>query len=184
MKNFLLLLIFAGLCYGCHPPGANRPAESGATPDQSSEVLKAPEAEAAQKAYSGNVGEVDLALMALQKTKSSEVKNLAMMIQEDHQKAQRKLEEMAGALDMEFREDATAEQERLKKELAELEGPAFDRQFVEAQVHEHEKDLEFYKQHAQSAGNSQLANYYSENVPVLEKHLEKAKEVKTGLDGG
>jgi len=62
--------------------------------------------------------------------------------------------------------------------LACLRGPEFDREFVSRMVLDHQKNLQAFKNLAQDAREMDVKQYASKTVPVLEKHLERAKQLQ------
>lgn len=58
-----------------------------------------------------------------------------------------------------------------------LKGPAFDKKFAAEMVEGHTKAIEVYKKEANDATNASIKSYAQAALPVLQKHLDAAKEL-------
>lgn len=59
-----------------------------------------------------------------------------------------------------------------------LKGAAFDHKYIQEMVAGHTKALEVYKKEAEDAQNQAIKSYAQAAIPVLEKHLDSAKELE------
>jgi putative membrane protein len=59
-----------------------------------------------------------------------------------------------------------------------LKGAAFDKKFAHEMVAGHTKAIEVYKKEAADAQNAALKSYAQTALPVLEKHLDSAKNLE------
>ncbi|HET9743359.1 MAG TPA: DUF4142 domain-containing protein [Terriglobales bacterium] len=59
-----------------------------------------------------------------------------------------------------------------------LKGAAFDHKYIQEMVAGHTKALEVYKKEAADAQNQAIKSYAEAAIPVLEKHLESAKDLE------
>jgi putative membrane protein len=126
-------------------------------------------------ALAGDMAEVQMGQLAAQKASSPDVKSYGEMLATDHSKAMDEMKTVAGTLGVQPpagpKADARKEMDRLSK----LDGQAFDREFLKHMVSDHEKDVAKFKKEA--AGSSQVAQTAKAQLPVLEKHLQKAQEL-------
>jgi putative membrane protein len=157
MKKLLVTLVLAGLLSGCNswkdqpdPHFADDPGVpntvSGAVADESSgDIAAVPvdvdseqdtlsEQEVVQKAYEGNLAEVQLAQLAQQKSSGQEVQSLATLIEQDHQKANEKLTQMAPDLNVTLQDELKPEHKQLEERLSALSGEEFEREYVQSQI--------------------------------------------------
>jgi len=58
-----------------------------------------------------------------------------------------------------------------------LKGAAFDKKYVQEMVAGHTKALETYKKESEDAENPAIKSYAATALPVLQKHLDSAKEL-------
>lgn len=133
--------------------------------------------------------EIDMAKLALQKSKNKEVKKLAQTIVNDHQKLIADGEKTAQKMSVTpmdnddvkaMRSDASGTMERLKG----LEGKEFDRAFVDQMVTDHNKviDLIDSKIAPVATGTSDLSNMLDNARAKVSAHLVAAKTLKDKLD--
>jgi predicted outer membrane protein len=63
--------------------------------------------------------------------------------------------------------------------LAQLSGIAFDRQFADVMVKNHESTIARYRSYlAETGGASEVAAYAEDMLPTLERHLEGARSLQ------
>jgi putative membrane protein len=62
--------------------------------------------------------------------------------------------------------------------LSQLSGPKFDKAFIHHAVKDHKKDIQEFKAEAQHGSNPSVRQFASNNVPVLEEHLNIAQNLK------
>ena len=196
MKKLWMGLVFASLLCGCNTPQtqaenndpgnpskqvqnhiAHQDSGSQANANQTHEDLS--DAQAAQKAYSGNLAEIQLAELARQKAQSEEVRELAAKIEEDHKKANQQLKSLEIGLNTKLEDKLEPKHEDLKQRLSRLSGEEFDREYIHSQVAEHQKVLGFYEREAANTQDDELRNYFRDTKPVISHHLEQSREVDT-----
>src|SRR5438105_3589533 len=83
-----------------------------------------------KEASAGNQSEIALAQLAQSKAQNPEVKNLAEMIQKDHQQAQEKLQTIAQAHSVTLDTTPSWTQRRAQSKLEKLSGAEFDQQYA------------------------------------------------------
>jgi putative membrane protein len=77
------------------------------------------------------------------------------------------------------------DQKDLRARLEKLNGAAFDRAFVDAQVKDHQKDVKFYQDEGSRLQDPQLKSFAQQTLPVLQEHLQMAEraESQVGASG-
>src|SRR5689334_7422889 len=91
------------------------------------------------KATQANVGEIDMARLALQKTSNGDVKDYAKMIEKDHTKALDNLSDLMKEQHVELHNAAPVEAEHEMSSMNNLSGSEFDREFINKMVTDHQK---------------------------------------------
>jgi putative membrane protein len=89
-----------------------------------------------------NMAEVELGKMALEHSKNTSVKSFAQMMVDDHTKAGEKLSAVATEYSIPMPTELDATHRDLRDKLAKLQGPAFDREYMDAMAHGHETVLD------------------------------------------
>jgi putative membrane protein len=158
------------------------------------------------KAIESNVAEIELAKLAQSKSENSRVKEFAAMMVKDHSGALNRLRQAEGAVgpsNDKSRESApgsaptaglvnpSKEHEQLKTRLAKLSGDEFDREYINAMVQEHQKDIQEFQSEANSRANetgtrekpapgteAQPQTVARELLPTLRMHLQQAQSLQ------
>src|SRR5579871_3426286 len=124
LKRIAAGLVFAGLLAA----GRAAAADTSLSREASSFIKEASE---------GNQGEIAMAELAQQKSQNPEIKQLAEMIQNDHQKAQDKLQTIAATHNVTLDQGLTWSQKRSQAKLEKLSGTDFDRQYAKDMLEGH-----------------------------------------------
>jgi putative membrane protein len=188
MKQGLLILTVLGLMsLGCNnnkaatpenpnqPPGGSAAAPtSSANPDQSFVA----------DAAKGNREEVVLGKMVAAKTKDPNVRGFAQMMVKDHTAALNDLQQVAQTKNITLPEglpdDATALQSKLSSE----NGKTFDKDYMDAMVDDHKKDVSEFQDATQNVKDPDVKQWATKTLPTLQKHLDKAQQIDAKLGGG
>lgn len=129
------------------------------------------------KVASCNNAEIEISKLADSRSKTTEIREFAGKLVNDHKVAQDKLAELiknrkfgvVAGLEKEAREDI--------KRLSKLEGNAFDQAFLEHMVVEHTKAISMFENQVKNGTDSEVRDYAKEMLPDLRKHLTKAQEL-------
>jgi putative membrane protein len=135
-------------------------------------------------ASEGNQAEITLAQLAQQKSQSPEIKNLAQMLQQDHQQAQEKLQNIAQAHGLALDQTPTWSQRRAQAKLEKLNGTDFDQQYAKDMLEDHVTDIKKFQKASQTIEDADVKQYAQETLPTLQTHLEHAKSAakSVGVD--
>ena len=128
-----------------------------------------------KEAAKGDNFEISMAKIAEQKAQSPQVRQYAQMIQRDHQKALQQLRPIAQAHGVSLAAEGNVNQEQMDK-LQQAGGANFDKQYIEGMLRDHQKDIAKFQSAAQHLQASDVKQYAENCVPVLQKHLEHAKQ--------
>jgi putative membrane protein len=141
------------------------------------------EKEFAQRLHYSNENEVKLGLLAQRKAQSGPVKELAMMIAADHQKADEQLNQLAKSKGWKLNEpkpmNATeravmeADEAEMKK-LEKLEGRAFEQAYLAHMVVDHDMDITKAALAVGEFRGSELGSMVQQMLPTLQRHREHA----------
>jgi putative membrane protein len=131
-----------------------------------------------------NEGEIELGKLAVQKTQSPEVKALAQRLVTDHSKANQQLKRLAQKESVSVPTGVGKEQKDLRAQLEKLNGAAFDRAFVDAEVKDHQNDITFYQNESNRLQDPQLRSFAQQTLPVLQEHLQMAERAEAGASSG
>lgn len=123
--------------------------------------------------------EAHLGQMAQNTSKAQAIQDYGQMLTTDHTQdfsdlhtaAQQANLTVPGAIDAKHNKENIDPFEKLK-------GESFDRKFVHEMILGHEKAIEVYRKEAADAQNDAIKTYAQNALPVLQKHLDKAKALE------
>jgi putative membrane protein len=126
------------------------------------------------KAIQSNLAEVQMGKLAEQKGQDSRIRDFGKTLEQDHSANNQKAEALAQSLNITPPKAPDAEQKRMYERMSKLSGANFDREFASHMVTDHRKDIAEFSQEAKSS-NAQVANYATQTLPDLKKHLQIAE---------
>jgi putative membrane protein len=133
------------------------------------------------KAIQGNLAEVQMGQLAQEKSQNADVKSFGQMLAKDHGDANAKASDVANQLGVTPPEEPSKKQKADYAKMSKLSGDAFDKQFASHMVMDHKKDIKEYQ--ADTKKKDATADYASQTLPTLQKHLETAESLTKSLSG-
>jgi putative membrane protein len=130
-----------------------------------------------KKALEGNIGEVEMGKLALQKSNDDQVKQFAQRMVDDHGKMQDQLKPVAEQMGVKVPDGPSKGQMKSMDKMKGLSGDAFDQAYIKDMVKDHKKDDSDFKLEAQSTQNPQLKQLVSEADQTIESHLQQAQQI-------
>jgi putative membrane protein len=123
--------------------------------------------------------EANLGQMAQSQGDSQAVKDYGQMLVTDHTNDFNQLYTAAQQANLNRPNAIDAEHNKAMVDpFQKLKGAAFDKKFAHEMVAGHTKAVAVYKKEAADAQNAALKNYAQTALPVLEKHLDSAKNLE------
>lgn len=181
--------------------GAERSASSPASRDaDDNDALKRSDKKFVTKVAESTPKELAMAQLAVQRASDPQVKRYAQQIISDHQQMSQQLLELAQQKGIVLKNadqlavpasaagsgsptalasDITSD--RHYRSLSQKTGAEFDQEFVAAMVDDHKKDLKLFQKEAEDAEDSAVRAFASQNVPVLQKHLDRAQALNRSV---
>lgn len=142
---------------------------------------KEQDAEFTMEAASAGTMEVKLSEIARQKASSSQVKAYAEMIVTEHTQASAELKALAGrkniALPPDMKEDHLEQYEK----LAQADEKDFDKEYLDAMIDQHKKDIDDFEDCAEGASDQELKQWCAQKLTTLRKHLQQAEGIRENL---
>jgi putative membrane protein len=129
-------------------------------------------------------GEVQIAQMVESKTSNPQVKQFAQKLEQDHTQMDQQMQSTMSQLGMTMPQPLTAQQQQLQSKLQSASGTQFDKDFVNAQVQDHQKDVSEVQQHLKSVTDENVKQLLQQALPVLQQHLQMAKQLQSQLGSG
>ena len=146
-----------------------------------------------QQAAIGNMAEIELGNLAAQRGSSPQVKAFARMMVRDHTKANDQLKSAARAESVQLPAKIDQKHQDLMTRLQGLNGPEFDREYMQAMVDGHSEMRDLLNSRASTAtrptGTSgstkateaSVNQWASNNLPTVEHHLTEAQQISSRL---
>ncbi|PTY06673.1 DUF305 domain-containing protein [Opitutaceae bacterium EW11] len=132
-----------------------------------------------EKAAMGGEKEVRLARLASERATDPRVRSFAETLIKDHEQANSELTSLASSKGITLANED--KEDRHYKRLSDKSGTDFDKDYVSHMVKDHEEDVEMFEKESRKAEDAQLAAFASKTLPVLQKHLQMAKDLETSL---
>jgi putative membrane protein len=129
----------------------------------------------------GNTAEIEAGRLAEQKAKNGEVKEFGRMMVNDHSEAQSRLKSIASGTGWNPPDSVDAEHKAIKEKLQNLSGDEFDREYINAQVKDHQATVALFERQSTNGANAALREFASSTLPHLRMHLQKAEELQAKL---
>ena len=158
---------------------STRSDQSMSATQQSSAVLMnvSPKSFATQAAVMGKA-EVELAQLALDKSKNADVRAYAQRMVEDHSATNANLKKLASQENITLPSALDAEHQAVKQKLSGLQGDDFDRQYTQEMASGHEKAVAFFQSATQSPQMPQeFKEFAATALSTLEDHREQAQQL-------
>jgi putative membrane protein len=145
----------------------------------------------------GGMAEVKLGELASTKAQNADVKAFGRMMVQDHTKAGNQLKQLASQQNIQPPTDLDQDHRDQMDKLSKLSGAEFDREYMQTMVDDHEKDLDNLEERVDKKGDdanatftakqtddqfeSKLNQWAADAAPVVNKHLQRAKQLNDKL---
>ena len=135
-----------------------------------------------------NAAEIGTSKIAQEKATSSDVRDYAKMMVDDHTAMQKEADELATRVNLVPAPPPQAEQKRaagdqmVQQLNSTAKGAEFDRAYVEGQVQAHQQTLtELQQLQTQVTDNADVKALIEKAIPKVQAHLEQAQKLQAGL---
>jgi putative membrane protein len=130
-----------------------------------------------KKALEGNIGEIEMGKLALQKSNDDQVKQFAQRMVDDHGKMQDQLKPAAEQMGVKVPDGPSKGQMKSMDKMKALSGDAFDQAYIKDMVKDHKGDDSDFKMEAQSTQNPQLKQLVMQGDQTIESHLQQIEQI-------
>lgn len=129
-------------------------------------------------AAQGGMTEVELGKVAGDKASSSDVKDFGAMMVTDHTKANDQLKGIAEKKGVTLSPDLDAKHRAMVDKMSKLSGAAFDKQYVQGMVRDHQKTISLFEDEAKSGQDPEVKSFASDTLPTLKEHLSRIEAIQ------
>jgi putative membrane protein len=161
-------------------PGANSPSMQQQQQEMGAAGMNAgPAMDKAfvKKALEGNMAEIHMGQLALEKSSDDQVKQFAQRMVDDHGKMLDQLKPAAQAMGVKVPDGPSKGAMKNMDKMKALSGDAFDQAYIKDMVKDHKKDSSEFKQEAQSTQNPQLKQLVTEASQTIDSHLQQIQQI-------
>jgi putative membrane protein len=161
------------------PGGVNSPSAEQQQQMGTSGMNSGPAVDKAfvKKALEGNMAEVEMGKLALQKSNDDQVKQFAQRMVDDHGKMLEELKPVAEQMGVKVPEGPSKGQMKSMDKMKALSGDAFDQAYIKDMVKDHKGDDNDFKMEAQSTQNPQLKQMVMQSDQTIESHLQQIQQL-------
>jgi putative membrane protein len=132
-------------------------------------------------ASSAGLVEVQLGQVAHEKGGSQEVKAFGDRMVLDHTKAQEELGAIAAQKNLKLPLQVARKHTSMVAILSKLSGAEFDKKYMQTMVQHHTKNIARFKKAIRKVKDQDLKSWAISTLPVLQQHLQIAKEITLKL---
>ncbi len=141
------------------------------------------------QAAQGSAAEIEWAELALDRSRDPQVRQYAQRMIQDHQAVTQDLRRTADMVDVSVPSSLSASQAMVSETLDDLDGRAFDTQYVGQVLASHARQLELFEHASLHAENPQVRSFAAQHIGDLQSHLGQARRLHrqlggTGIDRG
>jgi putative membrane protein len=132
-----------------------------------------------KKAAIGGTAEVELGTLATQRAARPAVRDFGAKMVKDHGAANAELATLAKAKGVDVPTTLDAEHQAIRDRLMALQGPDFDRAYMQEMVKDHTQDVAEFEKASQTASDAELRGWAAAKLPTLREHLALARDVNS-----
>jgi putative membrane protein len=131
-------------------------------------------------AAQSSMTEIELADLALARSRSASVRSFAERMLQDHRKSSEELQALAKRKSIPAPAELDTDHLKVKEALRGKSGESFDSAYARQMLADHTAAIALFKEGARS-GDSELATFARKTLPTLEAHRRMALELHSGL---
>ncbi len=130
-----------------------------------------------EKASQGNVTEVEMGKLALQKSQNADVRAFAKKMIHDHTMLGKKMAPLMAEAGLKPSVSMNSEHQELYNKLNGLSGTEFDKQYAEAMDKDHHEDLKDFQEEVNSTQVPRIKKTVAAGEKVIAEHTHMADEL-------
>ena len=163
---------------------AQAPATAQPSPASAKSAASADSAFLTSAAQAG-MAEVELGKLGVANATSSDVKQFAQRMVDDHSKANDELKALAAQKNVTLPAEVDAKHKAVHDKLAKSKGPAFDTAFMSQMVSDHQAAVSLFDRESKTGKDPETKAWAGKTLPTLQEHQKMATELhaKTGHSG-
>lgn len=154
-----------------------------ASSSRSAQMASSQDKQFVMKSSEGNLTEVELGKLALQKSQNPDVKQFAQKMIDDHTMLMNKMQPFAEQMGVKPPSKLSAKHQQLETRLKALSGEKFDKEYIKAMVADHHHDLAEFVAESSKAADPGLKETVTQGTQVIREHTQMIDEIakKNGI---
>lgn len=122
------------------------------------------------KAAEGNVAEVMVGKLALQKSKTGSVRQVAQMLVKEHSQANNELKQLASQKGVNLPNKPSPRHRALYNRLSRMSGAKFEKMFLSGQIKDHLNTITLFQSEIRQGTNGDTREYALKYLPNIQNH--------------
>jgi putative membrane protein len=156
-------------------------AGASASKESGSKSLSKADQEIMRELAQSNLAEIEAGKIALSQSKNDQVRNFAQRMIDDHQQAQKDLEQLAQAKGVTLPTEPDNKHKSAARKLSALEGDKFDKQYMkQGGLNDHRETHKLLQRAQSRATDADLKALAAKMEPIVSQHLTMAQDVSGG----
>lgn len=174
------LMLALGMAFAQETGGGS---ETGGAEQQMAQQMETLDAAFVAAASSGDMYEINSSQLAQERASNEDVLAFAQRMIEDHTRTSEQLTSLAAEANLTLPMALGPIHQFMLAHLTGLEGDAFERAYIEQQVLAHQTAVNLFQAEAEAGQNEALRTFASENLPILQDHLQAVMALMEQLGG-
>ena len=164
------------------PPATAKPSTTDTKSTTDAKASASADSAFMHTAAMGGMAEVELGKLGVANATSSDVKQFAQRMVDDHSKANDELKALAAQKSVKLPAEVDAKHKAAYDKLAKAKGAGFDAAFMSHMVSDHQADVSLFERESKSGKDAETKAWAAKTLPTLQEHLKTAKDIhaKTG----
>lgn len=126
-----------------------------------------------------HLAEIEASRLALDKTRSTQVRSFAQQMLDEHGQALKELQQLGQTKQLSVPSETDFQHKAIAAALRLLSGDTFDRQYIrQVGVNDHRRSVDLLMKMQQSARDPELKAHAGKLLPVVQRHLAQARELQ------
>jgi putative membrane protein len=130
-----------------------------------------------KKAMQGNIAEVQLGQLTLQKSNNDQVKKFAQRMIDDHTRMNEQMKPIADQLHADIPTEVSKKDKSLISKMQSLSGPAYDQAYIKDMVKDHKEDLSQFRMEVTNSQYLAVRNVALDGTKTISEHLDMAQQL-------
>jgi putative membrane protein len=126
-------------------------------------------------AYMGNMAEIEMGRMTMERASDAEVKKFAQMMIDHHTMANNELMPIAQRMGMTLPKELDPHHRAEMDGMMKLSGMQFDMGYVKGQMAGHALMVDMYMMHSKDSKDKGVKDYAKKGLPIVERHYDMTK---------